>query len=428
MGGYVVIRVARPRSKCCDRWNRGAARPPPLTPVSSMRGFWGLMRAYWVSERWKEAWGLTPSSRCLTALSSKASVWLAEASGELVNSIALFHDPENTTPLTTLLTSAALLVLLVLLKDAGFTGIRHLFSTTLHRKWRGWLDGRFNDALLDGNHTHFHLQHGAGVPGERQRRGARQYRPARAGIHQGDDRRRHRPCHGHRRRRHVAVLRRPEAAGNIDQGQRPGIPRRLWQRRAGLRGYRDLRALEHPHCAEARPPARAADRQDAAGGRQLSRRTDHAVPPQLPCRGVARRGRAEGDARPALPRHRPHLGEPQQDQCRLHVVRADLQFRGGPHRRLRPEPCALHAELDQPEGLCDGCRTGQLADQPMLVVHPCDAGDRDAEGQCKAGDRSRGGDRERAEAARLLPPHRPFRLPLRHPERGVRADGSRTSS
>ena len=38
------------------------------------------------------------------------------------------------------------------------------------------------------------------------------------------------------------------------------------------------------------------------------------------------------------------------------------------------------------------------------------------------------GDRERAAAARLLPPHRPFRLPLRHPERGVRADASGTSS
>ena len=59
MGGYVVIWVARPRSTLLDKWNRGAARPPPLTPVSSMRSFWGLMRAYWVSERWKQAWGLT---------------------------------------------------------------------------------------------------------------------------------------------------------------------------------------------------------------------------------------------------------------------------------------------------------------------------------------------------------------------------------
>ena len=128
-----------------------------------MRGFWGLMRAYWLSERWKEAWGLTIVIAFLTALSSKASVWLAEASGELVNSIAMFHDPENTTPLASLLTSAAILVMLVLIKDAGFIGIRHLFSSTLHRKWRGWLNGRFNDALLDGNHTHFHLQHGASV-------------------------------------------------------------------------------------------------------------------------------------------------------------------------------------------------------------------------------------------------------------------------
>ena len=124
-----------------------------------MRGFWGLMRAYWVSDRWKEAWALTAVIAILTALSSKAGVWLAEASGELVNSIAYFHAPDNTTPLRSLLTSAALLVMLVVLKDAGFTGVRHLFSTTLHRKWRGWLDSRFNEALLDGNHTHYHLQH-----------------------------------------------------------------------------------------------------------------------------------------------------------------------------------------------------------------------------------------------------------------------------
>ena len=110
-----------------------------------MRSFWGLMRAYWFSERWKEAWGLTLVIALLTALSSKASVWLAEASGELVNAIAFFHDPRNATPLESLLTSAGLLVLLVVLKDAGFTGIRHLFSTTLHRKWRGWLDSRFNE-------------------------------------------------------------------------------------------------------------------------------------------------------------------------------------------------------------------------------------------------------------------------------------------
>ena len=57
-----------------------------------MRSFWGLMRAYWFSDRWKEAWTLTIVIALLTALSSKAGVWFAEASGELVNSIAFFHD------------------------------------------------------------------------------------------------------------------------------------------------------------------------------------------------------------------------------------------------------------------------------------------------------------------------------------------------
>lgn len=125
-----------------------------------MRSFWGLMQAYWLSDRWREAWLLTAAIALLTAASSKASVWMAEASGELVNAIAFFHDPRNVSPMGTLLTSAGMLVLLVLLKDAGFIGVRHYVSTTLHRKWRGWLDSRFNQALLDGNHTHFHLQHG----------------------------------------------------------------------------------------------------------------------------------------------------------------------------------------------------------------------------------------------------------------------------
>lgn len=125
-----------------------------------MRSFWGLLRAYWFSDSWKEAWALTFVIALLTALSSKAGVWMAEASGELVNSIAFFHSDDNITPLASLLWAAATLVGIVILKDAGFTGVRHLFSTTLHRKWRAWLDRRFNDALLDANHTHYHLQNG----------------------------------------------------------------------------------------------------------------------------------------------------------------------------------------------------------------------------------------------------------------------------
>lgn len=130
-----------------------------LTPVSPMRSFWGLMRAYWISDRWREAWGLTLIIALLTALGAKSGVWLAEASGELVNSIATFHHPDNHKPLAYLLASAGTLILIVLVKDIVFTGVRHFFSTTLHRKWRGWLNARFNDALLDANHSHLHIQH-----------------------------------------------------------------------------------------------------------------------------------------------------------------------------------------------------------------------------------------------------------------------------
>jgi ABC-type uncharacterized transport system fused permease/ATPase subunit len=124
--------------------------------------FWGLMRAYWFSPQWKQAWALTAIIAFMTAAVSKASVWMAIASAEVINAIATFHEPHNSDPLRHLLTSAGVLVALVIFKDAGLVGVRHLFSTTLHRKWRGWLDSRFNEALLDGNHTHYHVQHGAG--------------------------------------------------------------------------------------------------------------------------------------------------------------------------------------------------------------------------------------------------------------------------
>ncbi|MEX2742107.1 ABC transporter ATP-binding protein/permease [Rhizobium mongolense] len=123
-----------------------------------MRSFWGLMSAYWLSQSWREAWGLTLAILVLTALSAKASVWFAVTSGELVNRIAYFHHPTTPSTPTALLTTAATLAAIAIMRDAGFTAVRHFFSTTLHRKWREWLDRCFNEALLDSNHTHFHLQ------------------------------------------------------------------------------------------------------------------------------------------------------------------------------------------------------------------------------------------------------------------------------
>ena len=210
-----------------------------------MRSFWGLMKAYWFSERWMEAWFLTAVIAVLTAGLSKTSVWIAETSGELVNAIAFFHDPRNLSPLGTLLTSAGLLVLLVVSRTSVFIGIRNLFSTTLHRQWRGWLDGRFNDALLDRQ------PHPFPPPAWRRATATGWRRPpdnvdqrvqesikgmtgGAIGLAMGV----------------VGVVTSVIFVGqkllrDLDRGRRAGIPRRLWQRRAGLRRRRDLCAAEH---------------------------------------------------------------------------------------------------------------------------------------------------------------------------------------
>ncbi len=82
------------------------------------------------------------------------------ASGELINSLVDIHDPFVVNPLNVILANAGILVAIVAVKEIGFVGIRHLLSTTLHRKWRGWLNSRFGEALLDEQHTHYHLQQG----------------------------------------------------------------------------------------------------------------------------------------------------------------------------------------------------------------------------------------------------------------------------
>lgn len=139
------------------------------TPVSSMRSFWGLLRAYWISDRWREAWALTLAVVLLSAAASKSGVWLAQASGSFIATIASFHDTDAPT-IEEVLTTAGALVGLALLKYVVFIGFRHYFSTTLHRKWRRWLDSQFNAALLSDHRPYYHLlvmgasDEGANVP------------------------------------------------------------------------------------------------------------------------------------------------------------------------------------------------------------------------------------------------------------------------
>lgn len=169
MNSRKVVRSSAQKAAALVKRPFSGKRRRPYSPVSSMRSFWGLLFAYWLSERWREAWVLTFVIMLLTGLSAQASVWFALTSGELVNRIANFHHPTVPTTPSSLLTTAATLAAIAITRDAGFTAVRHFFSTSLHRKWRQWLDERFNQALLDSNHTHFHLQqNGRGAGSEEE--------------------------------------------------------------------------------------------------------------------------------------------------------------------------------------------------------------------------------------------------------------------
>ena len=110
--------------------------------------FWGLLFAYWLSERWREAWLLTLIIFVLTTLLSKASVWVALASADFLASLANFHSPEEgINPAQTILLAGVAYLAIFLGRIAG-VALRHLTSSTLHRRARGWLVGQFNDAIL----------------------------------------------------------------------------------------------------------------------------------------------------------------------------------------------------------------------------------------------------------------------------------------
>ena len=125
--------------------------------MAGLRSFWGLISAYWLSERWKEAWALTALVFGVTTLLSKASVWTATASADFIAAIVGFHSPaEGIDPGTVLLTAAAVYLAIYLGRSAGLA-LRHFLSSTLHRRARAWLAGRFNAAILSNERVAFDL-------------------------------------------------------------------------------------------------------------------------------------------------------------------------------------------------------------------------------------------------------------------------------
>ncbi|MFK7763709.1 MAG: ABC transporter ATP-binding protein/permease [Roseobacter sp.] len=119
--------------------------------------FWGLISAYWRSERWIEAWSLTVLIFAITTLLSKASVWIAMSSADFITALAEFHAPELGTNPIQVLVSAVGVFFAVHLGRACVVAVRHFVSATLHRRARAWLAAQFNAAILADERVAFDL-------------------------------------------------------------------------------------------------------------------------------------------------------------------------------------------------------------------------------------------------------------------------------
>lgn len=124
--------------------------------MERLRGFWGLVSGYWLSERWREAWGLTVVVFGMTTLLSKASVWTAMASADFLAALTGFHSSRAPDPGAVLFAAAGAYLAIFVGRACG-VAVRHLFSSTLHRRARAWLVGRFDDAILSDERVAFDL-------------------------------------------------------------------------------------------------------------------------------------------------------------------------------------------------------------------------------------------------------------------------------
>ncbi len=118
--------------------------------------FWGLVSAYWRSERWKEAWLLTLVIFAMTTLLSKASVWVATASADFLAALAGFHDQAGGDP-AAILFLAGLTYLGLFLAQTSGVALRHVVSTTLHRRARAWLAAQYDAAILKNERIAYDL-------------------------------------------------------------------------------------------------------------------------------------------------------------------------------------------------------------------------------------------------------------------------------
>ena len=306
----------------------------------------------------------------------------------------------------------------------AFIGIRHLFSTTLHRKWRGWLNSRFNDALLDGNHTHFHLQHGAG---------GRRTAPAQSAPDNVDQ------------RVQESIKGMTGGAIGLAMGIAGVVMSLFFVGQKLLETSTEVRGLEFLGDYGSAVLAFAAvaiyvpintfiavklggllerltvRMQQAEGSYRgelttLLRRSFHVAA----SRGEAR---AEGDARPALQRHRPHLGRLNKINAGYMSFELVYNFVAARIVAYGPEPAPLHADHRiSLKGYVTGAElVNSLISQCSWFIHVM------PEIATLRANARRVTDLAEAienvqQPQEFYSRTRPFRFPLRQPERRVRAD------
>ncbi|MFO1207796.1 MAG: ATP-binding cassette domain-containing protein [Amaricoccus sp.] len=130
--------------------------------------FWGLVSAYWLSERWREAWLLTTVLLAITLVISKAAVWTATASADFIASLADLSRTNAPGAGRAILLSALAYFGISLSRSAGLA-VRHLVSTTLHRRSRQWLIARFDAEILSDRRIAFDLMSDRGADGRNGR-------------------------------------------------------------------------------------------------------------------------------------------------------------------------------------------------------------------------------------------------------------------
>lgn len=131
--------------------------PNARTQVGAMRNIWGLLTAYWRSAHRREAWILAIIIALMSWFISKVGIWMAEAAGQFESAKARYQSPGNLDPWHLFEAAAVALVAMITLSVAA-TAVRHLFSETLHRKWRAWLNQQFTEATLAEGNTILKIQ------------------------------------------------------------------------------------------------------------------------------------------------------------------------------------------------------------------------------------------------------------------------------